>query len=282
MSSCLNCSELCAMIAGWLFSAGVWLHFIIISVCEPDLSSDYALCNYYSYSCTTKNNEVKQFRNIYFFVVLAALYVLCCILANRSPTRRYLNNIIDIPAEKYQRQLFKARPTCWLNIECYHRGDKNRRIVTKKEREEFKFTTFRSHCVVGAEYSTAMRLRISKNLKFLDKQTEAAHKEQLDSFVKRHASDKYQDIESEVAIPGYRDKYVLAFSNPANRTFWYSKSLYYLCVFLTFGMLYSTCVICSTKAVDIIVTKEVGLDQNSDHNPPDEEIADTNEEIEHV
>eukprot|EP01060_Flectonema_neradi_P029292 TRINITY_DN400_c0_g1_i1.p1 TRINITY_DN400_c0_g1~~TRINITY_DN400_c0_g1_i1.p1 ORF type:complete len:289 (+),score=24.37 TRINITY_DN400_c0_g1_i1:68-934(+) len=262
VSGFLNANEGCSTFCGWLFSISVWLHIVFMSICEPDLDTDYGICDYYR-----SENSLFKARNWYFYVVLAVSYLLYLSLAWYMPSKSYLRNAINVSADEYQRHLFNAAPSCWFNIECYHyvtsgsSGSSRRKVVTKTKREEFQYSTYSSHCAVGAEYSTAMRLRLSKNLTFSDPQTKAAYDADFEQFVATHTSDAHQNATKGMDIPEYH-KYVLAFSDPANRPFGYSIGFYYLCVFFTLSMPYSMYIYWSTKPVDIAVTKEVSLDNS--------------------
>eukprot|EP01060_Flectonema_neradi_P010806 TRINITY_DN1789_c0_g2_i1.p1 TRINITY_DN1789_c0_g2~~TRINITY_DN1789_c0_g2_i1.p1 ORF type:complete len:294 (+),score=23.39 TRINITY_DN1789_c0_g2_i1:66-947(+) len=260
MSDCMNVKESCTTVFGWLLSISVWVHLIFMAVCEPDLDTDRAICDYY-------RTEFSSFtvRNSYFYVVLALSYIGYLVLACCMPARSYLSNELDVSADEYQKQLFNAPPTCWFHIECYHyttsgtgKDRKRRKVVTKTKREVFQYASYSSYCAVGSEYSTAMRLRLSKNLRFADEQTKATYDAQLKQFVATHTSDSYQSVTTGIDIPGYH-KYVLAFSDPANKPSGYSAALYYLSVPFTLSMPYATYIYWSTKPVDIAVTKEVSL-----------------------
>eukprot|EP01060_Flectonema_neradi_P007443 TRINITY_DN1518_c0_g1_i2.p1 TRINITY_DN1518_c0_g1~~TRINITY_DN1518_c0_g1_i2.p1 ORF type:complete len:300 (+),score=22.29 TRINITY_DN1518_c0_g1_i2:32-931(+) len=285
------CTELYVLVFGWLISLAMWFQFVIIALCEPDLSADNGICvGYYSDNIWTESpaddTSPSAYERTYIFIVpLVISYCMYfCVLMFNIPISSYVSNRIYMPLKRYQRRMIDARPTCWLKVECHHRGSKGKRVVTKREREEFHFVSFKSSCLVigedgqrqkqygtikdsqsedRAESSTVMRIQITKKLKFTDQQTERACEEQLDSFVRQHTSDENQSRSQELSIPDCYD-HVLVVPIPGKTTFVYSPAFYYLCVLLTFGIPYITFFYLSTKFVDLVVKKELSLTQNDD------------------
>eukprot|EP01060_Flectonema_neradi_P007442 TRINITY_DN1518_c0_g1_i1.p1 TRINITY_DN1518_c0_g1~~TRINITY_DN1518_c0_g1_i1.p1 ORF type:complete len:286 (+),score=19.01 TRINITY_DN1518_c0_g1_i1:57-914(+) len=264
---------------GWLFSLMIWFELFLIVDSKTRITGQY-------------------WAVAYFFLPALGSYVLHLILllvmANSSIP--HIKHKIKIPLEEYIVQLLHARPTCWLKVECHHRGSKGKRVVTKREREEFQFASYRSGCtlVVGeelqdlvdkyveeeedeeleyvsfnsqceekAESSSPIRLNINKVIIFPDERAERACDEQMDSFIRRHISDAHQRGIKELSIPDCYD-HVLVVPIPGKTTFVYSPAFYYLCVLLTFGIPYITFFYLSTKFVDLVVKKELSLTQNDD------------------
>eukprot|EP01060_Flectonema_neradi_P029302 TRINITY_DN400_c0_g3_i1.p1 TRINITY_DN400_c0_g3~~TRINITY_DN400_c0_g3_i1.p1 ORF type:complete len:358 (+),score=42.23 TRINITY_DN400_c0_g3_i1:83-1075(+) len=306
MTDHLNPPEFRTLTVGWLFTLVLWFFLIVIAVCEPDLNDDGGICIFYTYkydgNYTTTDAEssstgdsmdggtvpdYKYNRKAYFFVYVGVAYFCNLVMMVYSITTMYLSNRVDMTIEEYQRHLIDARPTCWLKIECWHRGSKNKRVVTKREKEEFQFASFKSHCCVTGvgvtrkeekeeekeaelqEYvsfsglceersapSAATRLRITTKLEFLDGQTRTAYKDQLDSFVRQHTSDTYQAISEDLSIPKC-DRFVLVVSPGQQLT--YTTAFYCLCGLLSLTIPYATYFYWSTKAVDLVVTKEVSM-----------------------
>ena len=253
-SAKLNTAEIFTVIFGGVLGLAIWIHFVIICLCETN--SDASVCSYYINS--NKDGNVK---NWLFFAVLGFIYITYMVIAIAfMPTKKYLSNVAEVSGREYVKQLYNAKPYCFYKIHCYHTlddKDKRIRVTTHMASVDFKYSSFSSHVVADfPERASAMRLRLTKQLEFSDAYTSSAYTAQYNYFINKNTVDTNQDKSTGIEIPGYKN-YVLAFDR---RPFGFSLSVYVVCSMLTFNVLYSFYILYVTKPVDVIITKEVILD----------------------